>query len=445
MKSENIAAISTALAPAGVAVIRVSGDNPLIVAQKIFKPLGKVKVENFEPNKLYVGEISGENFTDFGMCVFFKAPHSFTGENSVEFHCHGGTAIVKGILKKILSSGARLATNGEFTKRAFINGKLSLSSCEGLIEMINAESIGQVRAGYSLYREKLTREVEDLQEQLISALSHIEASIDFPEEGLEEVSLNNVNKILQEIVSRLNQMLNTYSSGRVVKNGVNVAIVGKPNTGKSSILNALLNYDKAIVSDIAGTTRDAVEGGIEYKGVKFNFTDTAGIRESSDKIEAIGVSTSKKILGGSDLIVFILDGGNITNDDEEIYNLVKDKNTLVVINKTDKPYKKDDRAEIYVSATENSNINELKEKIFQKTIGNGLDLNGNFLCEERHYNALLQAKDKLVSALNNLSVVPLDLIAIDIKDSWESMGEISGKTATEDIINEIFSRFCVGK
>ena len=184
---------------------------------------------------------------------------------------------------------------------------------------------------------------------------------------------------------------------------------------------------------------------IEYKGVKFNFTDTAGIRESSDKIEAIGVSTSKKILGGSDLIVFILDGGNITNDDEEIYNLVKDKNTLVVINKTDKPYKKDDRAEIYVSATENSNINELKEKIFQKTIGNGLDLNGNFLCEERHYNALLQAKDKLVSALNNLSVVPLDLIAIDIKDSWESMGEISGKTATEDIINEIFSRFCVGK
>ena len=445
MKSENIAAISTALAPAGVAVIRISGDNPLIVAQKVFKPLGKVKVENFEPNKLYVGEISGENFTDFGMCVYFKAPHSFTGENSVEFHCHGGTAIAKGILKNILSSGARLATNGEFTKRAFINGKLSLSSCEGLIDMINAESIGQVRAGYSLYREKLTKRVEDLQEQLTSALSHIEASIDFPEEGLEEVSLLEVDKVLHNVISELNQILSTYSSGRVVKNGVNVAIVGKPNTGKSSILNALLSYDKAIVSDIAGTTRDAVEGSIEFNGVRFNFTDTAGIRESDDKIEAIGVSTSKKILSGSDLIVFVLDGGNITDEDEEIYNLVKDKNTLIVINKTDKPYVKDDRAEIYLSATENINIQQLKEKIFEKTIGNGLDLNGNFLCEERHYNALNLAKEKLISALNNLNAVPLDLIAIDIKDSWESMGEISGKTATEDIINEIFSRFCVGK
>ena len=445
MKSENIAAISTALAPSGVAVIRISGDNPLTVAEKIFKPLGKVKVADFEPNKMYVGEISGENFTDFGMCVYFKAPHSFTGENSVEFHCHGGTAITRGILKNILNSGARLATNGEFTKRAFINGKLSLSSAEGLIEMINAESVGAVKAGYSLYREKLTKQVEDMQESLMSALSHIEANIDFPEEGLEEVSILNVKQILSDVISKLNQILNTYSSGRIVKNGVNVAIVGKPNTGKSSILNALLCYDKAIVSDIAGTTRDAVEGSIEFKGVRFNFTDTAGIRDSSDKIESIGVSTAKKILNGSDLIVFILDGGNITEEDEQIYSLVKDKNTLVVINKIDKPYKKDSRANVYVSANDKLNLEELKEKMFEKTIGNNIDLNGNFLCEERHYGALLKANEKLKNALNNLDSVPLDLLSIDVKDAWESMGEISGKTATEDIIENIFSRFCVGK
>ena len=445
MHSENIAAISTALSASGVAVIRISGDSPLSIAEKMFVPLGKTPVAEFEPYKMYVGEIRADGFTDFGMCVYFKSPKSFTGEDVVEFHSHGGIAISKGILQKILSLGARLATNGEFTKRAFMNGKLSLSSAEGLIDMINSESVSGVKAGYYLYREKLTDEINSLQDVITDALAEIDADMDFPEEDLEFKSTETVKTNLSKVVDRLEQLLKTYRTGRTLKNGVSVGICGKPNTGKSSLLNALLDYEKAIVSDVAGTTRDIVEGSIDIHGVRFNFSDTAGIRESGDKIETLGVSMSKKVLESSDLILLLLDGGRITDEDEQIYALVKDKNLLVAVNKTDKEYVKDSRADVYVSALNKTNLDELKEQIYKKTIGNGVDLNGDYLCEERHFNALTRAKEKLSVALENLGAVPLDLVAIDIKDGWDALGEISGRTATEDIINDIFSKFCVGK
>lgn len=445
MHSENIAAISTALSASGVAVIRISGDSPLSIAEKMFVPLGKTPVAEFEPYKMYVGEIRADGFTDFGMCVYFKSPKSFTGEDVVEFHSHGGIAISKGILQKILSLGARLATNGEFTKRAFMNGKLSLSSAEGLIDMINSESVSGVKAGYYLYREKLTDEINSLQDVITDALAEIDADMDFPEEDLEFKSTETVKTNLSKVVDRLEQLLKTYRTGRTLKNGVSVGICGKPNTGKSSLLNALLDYEKAIVSDVAGTTRDIVEGSIDIHGVRFNFSDTAGIRESGDKIETLGVSMSKKVLESSDLILLLLDGGRITDEDEQIYGLVKDKNLLVAVNKTDKEYVKDSRADVYVSALNKTNLDELKEQIYKKTIGNGVDLNGDYLCEERHFNALTRAKEKLSVALENLGAVPLDLVAIDIKDGWDALGEISGRTATEDIINDIFSKFCVGK
>ena len=445
MINENITAISTALGASGVAVIRISGDSPLEIAQKMFKPLDKKKVSEFEPYKMYVGEILTDDFTDFGMCVYFKAPKSFTGEDVVEFHSHGGTAITKGILKKILSLGARLATNGEFTKRAFLNGKLSLSSCEGLIDMINSESVSGVKAGYALYREKLTKKVESLQNQITEVLSQIEVDVDYPEENLEKTSLEKVRQTVSQVNEEIQTLLKSFKTGRVLKQGVKIAIVGKPNTGKSSILNALLAFDKAIVSDIPGTTRDIVEGAIDINGVRFNFLDTAGIRRSSDKIEEIGVDLSKKTLLESDLIVFVLDASEINAQDEEIYELVKDKNTLVVVNKTDKGDYRDERADVYVSALKNSNIEELRQQIFNKTVGAGIDYNGDFLCEERHYNALERALDKFKQGLENLEIMPLDIISIDIKDGWTALGEISGKTATEEIINDIFARFCVGK
>lgn len=444
MKNDNIAAISTALGAAGVAVIRISGDTPLTVAEKLFKPLGKISVGDFEPNKMYVGEINADDFCDFGMCVFFKAPRSFTGENVVEFHTHGGTAIVKGVLKKILASGARLAERGEFTKRAFMNGKLSLSSAEGLIDMINSETESGVRAGYALYREKLTAKITEMQNVLLDAVSQIDVDMDFPEEDLEATSEARVRDDLENVLAQTEKLISTFRTGRVLKNGVKVGIVGKPNTGKSSLLNALLSYDKAIVSGIAGTTRDVVEGAIDVDGVRFNLYDTAGIRDTDDEIEHVGVAMSEKTVKDCDALLFVADAGDITEEDEKIYASVKDKNVIFVVNKTDLSDEKDERADVYISAASGENVEELKKMLYERFVGK-VDTNADYLCEERHLAALSEARDKISSALSVLGKEPLDILAIDVRAAWQSLGEITGKTATEEIINNIFSKFCVGK
>lgn len=444
MKNDNIAAISTALGAAGVAVIRISGDTPLTVAEKLFKPLGKISVGDFEPNKMYVGEINADDFCDFGMCVFFKAPRSFTGENVVEFHTHGGTAIVKGVLKKILASGARLAERGEFTKRAFMNGKLSLSSAEGLIDMINSETESGVRAGYALYREKLTAKITEMQNVLLDAVSQIDVDMDFPEEDLEATSEARVRDDLENVLAQTEKLISTFRTGRVLKNGVKVGIVGKPNTGKSSLLNALLSYDKAIVSGIAGTTRDVVEGAIDVDGVRFNLYDTAGIRDTDDEIEHVGVAMSEKTVKECDALLFVADADDITEEDEKIYASVKDKNVIFVVNKTDLSDEKDERADVYISAASGENVEELKKMLYERFVGK-VDTNADYLCEERHLAALSEARDKISSALSVLGKEPLDILAIDVRAAWQSLGEITGKTATEEIINNIFSKFCVGK
>lgn len=444
MINDNIAAISTALMPSGVAVIRISGSSPLKIAEKMFKPQGKTAVCDFTPNMMYAGEIYADGFSDFGLCVYFKGPKSFTGEDIVEFHSHGGVAISQGILKKILSLGVRLADRGEFTKRAFLNGKLSLASSEGLIDMINSQSIAGVRAGYSLYREKLTKDIIACQDKLTDAISEIDADMDFPEEDLEQLSLDTVRKNLTEVNEELDKKIASYRTGRVIKNGVKVGIVGKPNTGKSSLLNALLNYQKAIVSDVAGTTRDIVEGSIDINGLTFRFSDTAGIRDADDTIEEMGVKMSKKVLDESDIVLFVLDADDITTEDEEIYQMVKDYDTVIAVNKTDKSKKEYEHADVYISAKTLDNVEKLKELLFDRATKN-VDVNGEFLTEERHLDALKRARQKINEGLASLGIVPLDMVAIDIKDAWDALGEISGKTATEEIINNIFSKFCVGK
>ena len=273
---EVIAAISTASGTGGVAVVRLSGSGALDIALKMFEP--SRKIAEIQPNRMYAGNIVCDGFCDYGFMVYFKAPKSFTGEDIVEFQCHGGVQITRGVLKRVLSLGARAAERGEFTRLAFLNGKLSLASAEGMADMINAESLALVRAGSMMYFEKLTREVKDLQSKLKDILALIAVEIDYPEEDLDGVTAREISRDVSALSNDIIRLKDTYSGGKKIKSGVLVAICGEPNTGKSSLLNALLGYDKAIVSSVAGTTRDAVEGEIAIEGVKFNLVDTAGIR-----------------------------------------------------------------------------------------------------------------------------------------------------------------------
>ena len=444
--SEIISAIGTANGVGGVAIIRISGKGSLELLKKMFRPIKKsVKVEDFEPYKLYVGEIDCGDFTDFGMAVYFKAPNSYTGEDMVEIHSHGGIQIQRGVLKKTVELGALPATKGEFTKRAFLNGKLSLSSAEGLIDMINGESVASVKAGYGLYREKLFNTIDKMQSQITYALAEIGADIDYPEEDLEDLALDTLKDTLSKTRQTLSGLISGYDKGSKIKNGVKVAIVGKPNTGKSSLLNALLNYDKAIVSSIEGTTRDIVEGSIEINGVTFDFYDTAGIRTSSDEIENMGIERSKKIIKSADVCVVVFDGANgLTQDDKEIYSKVENLNHIKVYNKND--LGACNSGGISISAKTGDGIEMLKSELFNKAFSGGIDGNAQLITEERHLKALEKARDYVDASIIGIEDgVPLDIVAEDVKAVWDALGEITGKTATEDIIDEIFSKFCVGK
>ncbi len=436
MKDE-IAAISTAAGTGGVAIIRISGTNPLGIAQKMFTPTGKTAVKNFTPNVMYTGKIGGEGFTDFGMCVYFKAPKSFTGEDVVEFHCHGGVRIARGILEKALSLGASPAEKGEFTKRAFVNGKLSLSSAEGMIDMINAESLALLRAGSMLYGEKLSADIKALQSQLKLILAEIAVNIDYPEEDSDGLDAAKICEKISALSAKLKELTCTYSAGRMIKDGVTVAICGRPNVGKSSLLNALLGYDKAIVSKEAGTTRDAVEGAIHIDGVKFNLIDTAGIREHAGEVESIGIERAKKILASADIVLSVTDG----NEPAEIFQT--NGVILRVFNKCDK-VKAQEGFDAYVSAKTGEGIEGLKKLIAQKSVGE-LSSDKAYIIERRHYDALVRAAASLDEALKSADTFTPDVLAIDLKDAWDALGEITGETANEQIIATVFEKFCVGK
>ena len=442
----NISAISTAPGVGGVAIIRISGKSPLRIAEKMFKPVGKTAVKDFQPYRMYVGNIEGDGFFDFGMCVYFKAPKSYTGEDMVEFHCHGGISISRGILKKTFQLGAAPATKGEFTRRAFVNGKMSLASAEGLIDMINGESVGAAKAGYYLYREKLTSKIKDMQARLTYALAYIDAGIDYPEEGVTEDNFEDILSTLTSVKDEISALIEKYGTGRKIKNGVKVAIVGRPNVGKSSILNGLLDYDKAIVSPIAGTTRDAVEGDIDINGVRFCFTDTAGIRQSDDVIESVGIDKARRFLREADVCLVVLDGSSsLTEEDEDLLNETDDKPRVIVANKADIAVNDELPSDLIVSAETGENIEKIKDALYEKAFESGVDANTDYLTEERHLYALQSAKVALEDAVRGFESSTADLSTIDIKNAWDALGEISGETASEKIIDEIFSKFCVGK
>lgn len=438
MSDKLISAIGTPSGTGGVAIIRVSGEGAFGLAEKIFKPSGNIKVADFQPNRLYTGKILCDGFSDFGMCVLFKAPKSFTGEDVAEFHCHGGAEIARGVLKATLSAGARAAERGEFTKRAFINGKLSLSAAEGMIDMINAESLAELRAGSLLYGGKLTVDVQKIQSRLTDMLAWIAADTDYPEEGIEQTELSSIEEDLRGVCAELDRLVAAYSGGKLIKSGVSVAICGAPNAGKSSLLNALLGYDKAIVSPVAGTTRDAVEGTVVFDGVKYNFTDTAGIRENAGEIESIGIERAYLALNSADVVLCLSDCGDYSAVDG-----VEKERVIKVFSKTDKA-KPFGSFDVAVSSKTGGGLDKLKELIVGRATG-GRSLDSAYVIEERHYSALKRTAEKLKAAADGVKSFPLDIISLDVREGWSILGEITGETADEEIINTVFAKFCVGK
>lgn len=444
--SNTIAVISTPLSSGAISVVRMSGNEAVKIADKVFKTKDGQTPSSFTPRMMTFGTFDAGNFKEKALCVVFKAPHSFTGEDIVEFQCHGGVTLTKGILQALLNNGATLAKPGEFTKRAFMNGKMALSDAEGMMDMINAESEAEIRAGYNLLSGELSKTAFSAQKELVDILSEIEVSFDYPEETILYITKSNAKNRLIEISNTLEKVLKTASAGQMIKNGVNVAIVGKPNVGKSSLLNKLVMDEKAIVTPIAGTTRDVIEASLNINGLKFNLYDTAGIHETKDQIEKIGVDKAKNIIKGADIVLFVKDSDNFDSEDKEVEQLLKTHKHLIIINKADKLKNyKDSEDTIHVSALKGENIEKVTDKLYALACQDKAMQDGLMIASERHISALKNAKENIDNAISEIDNFTLDLITIDLNLAYQSLGEITGSTTSEEIIDAIFSKFCLGK
>ncbi len=457
-QTDCIAAIATPTGTGGVAVIRISGGRCFEVTDRVFRADCGKGAELRSARMMYCGEIVGDGFTDRGMCVTFRAPHSYTGEDTAELHCHGGVQIAQGVLRAVLSAGARLAENGEFTKRAFLNGKLDLTSCEGVADMIHARSAAETRTAYRLMEGELYGKIKAAQDRLTDVISYLEVMLDYPEEDIPDVKRSELEAELRGIGIGLKALSDTYGRGSKLKTGIKVAICGRTNAGKSSLLNRLLGEERAIVTEIEGTTRDLVEGELELGGMRMLLQDTAGLRESADRVEKIGIERSKRAAADADLVLYVRD---VAGSEEENLEIPAECPVLTVWNKSDlskldvmKPGQGGEESrsaasvrnlgEITLSAKTGEGVEELRRRLeeFAAACSAG---DAFVLTNERHYRALLRAQDELEHALEDFSVKPCDLLALDLRECWDILGEVTGVTATEDIIDRIFSKFCLGK
>lgn len=432
-----IAGISTPIGNGAISIVRMSGEGALQIALRFFscKKLEKEII----PNYMYLGRFKGENFSDRCMMVYFSAPKTYTGEDLVEFHLHGGVTLTQKVLHTLIQSGAKMAENGEFTKRAFLNGKVSLDEAEGILGLIHAESEAEISASYSVMRGNVSKRVQPVSDKLLNIVSMLEAWFDYPEEMEDEIE-SDVYPTLKEIKNDLESLLSTAKQGKMVRNGISVALIGEPNVGKSSILNAFLKEERAIVTDIPGTTRDTIQESIVYKGVRINLLDTAGIRESEDVVEQKGIERSKNACRNANVVLYILDGAKNGEPDYELLKECSNAKILLVNNKVDISEK---REGFYnVSALNGFGVDELLEEIV-KLVGDKR-MYGDMLTIDRHIDAVSHAMQCINNVLANQDST-YDCMLIDLKEALSSLMEIDGRQASEKIIDEIFSRFCVGK
>lgn len=458
MSTDTIAAVGTALSNSGISIIRISGKESLNIINKIF-----VSKSELKPNSIIYGKIiENSKVIDAVLVSYFENPRSYTGEDVCEINCHGGVQITKKILQLVLENGARLAEPGEFSKRAFLNGKMDLTKAEAVINLINSKNSTQARIAANNLEGDLYNKIREIREELIELMAHIEVSVDYPEYDYDEVENDNVIKLLNKKIFEINKVLDTYEQGKYINDGVNVVILGKPNVGKSSLLNILSKSDKAIVTDIPGTTRDVIEERINIGNIVLNLSDTAGIRETEDVVEKIGVKRSIEKINEADLVIYILNVENgIKNDDVEILSKIQNKGVklIVAINKIDKNEKSKFDAILEVlnqikvkniikmSVLNNKGVDKLKDKIEEIFNTNDLDFeNELIITNERHRNLLNKSKEYLEVAKNEIiNNEPIDIVSIVIKNATKSLGEIIGADVNQDIINKIFEKFCLGK
>ena len=455
-----IAAISTAPAIGGIGIVRMSGKDCFEVLEKIFKPKNPETIENIAGYRIKYGTIVNpetNRVVDEVLVSYFKCPKSYTAENMCEINSHGGIVVLREILELCLKNGAELAKPGEFTERAFLNGRIDLTQAEAIIDIINAKSTREAQESANQLEGYLSRKINEIRKKIMDIMVNIEANIDYPEYDVEEVSNKDAENKLKEIENELIKLSKTFENGKILKEGVKIAIIGCPNAGKSSLLNSMLKEERAIVTDIAGTTRDIIEEQISIEGIPFKVIDTAGIRDAKDKIEQIGIEKSKKAANEADVILAVFDSSVPFNDeDREILNLLKHKKSIIVLNKTDlKQIVNNECKEIQDVNTEVINIslknNEGLEKIYESLVKmfnlNQINLDNELtITNIRHQELINKAIESTRMALNDLNnSMPIDIISINIKEILEHLGEITGDNVSEDIIKSIFAKFCLGK
>lgn len=458
MEYDTITAISTPMGEGAIAIVRLSGGEAISIADSIYK--GKQKLEEVESHTIHYGKLiepkTGEAVEEVMISVM-KGPRTFTREDVVEINCHGGLVSVNRVLQLVLKHGARLAEPGEFTKRAFLNGRIDLSQAEAVMDLIRAKTDRAMNVALNQMEGRLSKLIGTLRQTLLETIAHVEVNIDYPEYDAEEMTHSLLNEKLAFVKQEVHKLLTTAQQGKILREGLSTAIIGRPNVGKSSLMNALVHENKAIVTEIAGTTRDVIEEYVNVRGVPLRLVDTAGIRETEDIVERIGVEKSRKVLKEADLILLVLNSNEpLSQEDQNLFEAVKGLDVIVIVNKTDLEPKIDieqvkelagRHPVITTSLLNDEGVDRLEEGIAQLFFQGGIEAQDmTYVSNSRHIALLQQAIHHIDEALNGIELgLPIDMVQIDITRSWEILGEIIGDTVSESLIDQLFSQFCLGK